>query len=235
MDRRVLRDELGVSRSTVHRLTRELQDQDLAVETDDGLELTLPGELLAEAVLRLETRLDAVEILVPLLEKMDHLPPGCEPEFFAEGTVTVQSDEDPYKPHRRFCELVDQTETIRGYDTPSPTPLYLEDVREAILEGMETAVVFPTEVAYQIAADYPDYMRELRKAEWLSISISDDPPPCGLALFDDRVALASYDPETGVLAALAETTDQRGREWAEAEFERVWGQAEPLDLNEIDL
>lgn len=229
-----LGEELGVSRSTVHRLKNELAEQGVLQRSEGGLQLTRTGTFVASAVRDLRDTVEACARIRPLLDVAEDLPPGFDPAWFRGAEVTEPHPTDPYRPTQRFVELVQEAGTLRGYDTISLAPFAVDDIYEAILSGLETQVVFLPEVGRRMARNYPDRFAEVHEEGDVEVRVHGD-LPCGLAVFDDRMSLGGYDAETGAHEAYVDTDDPRALEWGRAEFRRVWDEAKPLDPSDLDL
>ncbi|MCL7418246.1 MAG: hypothetical protein M8354_10460, partial [Halalkalicoccus sp.] len=127
LDRREIEERLGVSRATSHRYTQWLNEQEFAKKADGRFELTWRGEVIAEEVLRFEANVRTAHRLTPLLNAVcdDHREFVVEP--FVDATITVAESNDPYRPVERFIELVNKSETFRGFNTTHMAPLVLDE------------------------------------------------------------------------------------------------------------
>ncbi|MFC5367860.1 helix-turn-helix transcriptional regulator [Salinirubrum litoreum] len=210
--RHELQDRLGVSRTTVHRIVSALEDDGLLVRDDDGYELTGFGHTTARAVDEYRETITAAERLQPLL---DCLPTTFDVPVraFSDARLTTQQPGNPYAPVERFVGCLRESGSLRGIDTTSIAPIYVDAIRAEILAGMTTDVVYLPSVVTSIVEAYPDDVARAVESGELTLRTHDD-LPCGLAIFDDRVALGGYDPETGMLRAFADTDDPEARAWA---------------------
>ena len=219
-----LREELGVSRTTVHRTVRALESESLLRREGDGNALTALGEVVADATVEFEETLRAARHLRPFLAVADV---DVDVRPFADATVTVQGPAAPYRPVSRFVSLLEETTALRGFDTAALAPLYVETIRERILGGMEAEIVYPEGVVDGLAEAYPEALSAALDGGTLRLFAHDD-LPYGLALFDDRVGLGGYDAETGMLRAFVDTDDAAAIEWGERQFRRYRSEATPI-------
>lgn len=227
VDRRELEDHLGVSRSTVHRFTRSLRDSGLIDRTADGFVLTPLGEVCAREVAEFESTIETAWELAPVLEAASASDIEIDPEAFADVTVTTAEPGNPYRPVNRFMTLVEGTETLRGLDPASINPLHLEDLYGRIVGGMETEVVFPPTVVWELLSSNPDRARAAFGSGNLSIRVHDE-LPFGLTLCDDRIGVGVYDDEVGLLRTYADTDAPAAYEWAEDVYAEYRAESTPL-------
>ena len=226
--RRELTDDLGVERVTLGRILTDFTDRHWVIKVDDRYELTFVGELVADQFDRTRVTMDAARRLAPLVP----LLPVDEMEFplvrLTDATVTTASEGDPYSPVRRFMSLLRDSTTLRGYDTTTIAPLYVDEIREQILAGMDTEVVYLPQVARQIVDDYGDAVRTARESGHLRLHVAES-LPFGLAVYDDRVGIGAYDDETGMLSVFVDTDDEAVREWALDRYRQHRELAQPLE------
>jgi predicted transcriptional regulator len=131
--------------------------------------------------------------------------------------------------------LLRASSTLRGFDTTTIAPVFVEDIRNQILGGMETEILYLPETATEIVSSYPEQYRDAVDSGSLTI-LTDDDLPFGLALFDDRVAIGGYDDETGMLRVFVDTDDPAAYAWGEQLFRTYRERATPLteDLSEAE-
>ena len=226
--RPALRETLDVERVTLGRILADFEERSWVVTDDGRYRLTLLGEIVADA---LEEAVDALDAAGRLRPVAGLLPRGAfdvSPTRLRDATVTDASAGDPYRPVRRFMMLLEESSSLRGYDTTTIAPLYVDDIRENILDGMRTEVVYLPAVAEQLHEDYRAAVAAAVDAGHLRLRVAES-LPFGLAVFDDRVGIGVYDDSNGMLAAFVDTDDPVVREWAVESFERYWARATPFD------
>jgi predicted transcriptional regulator len=218
LERHELEERLGISRATSHRFTRWLTDRDLIQRIDGVFQLTPLGEALAATIARFKTEATTAFHLAPVLESMNSVDLSLPLDAFTDATVTTPDSGDPYSPMLRYVTLVQQTSTLRGFNTWMIAPTYMEEIQEQILEGMETDLIDPVSVVEDIMDNYPERCVEVCVSGNLTIRLHDS-LPFGLALFDDRIGIAVRDPETNTLSAFIDTESPEARAWAETVYE----------------
>lgn len=225
-----LMDELGVSRTTVHRIVRSLESLDVVAQVGHEFRLTALGNRVAAEVAEYRHRLEAAERLQPLLEPLGDAAATLDVVHFADATVTTMGRSNPYAPVQRFMDLLRASTSIRAFDTTTVAPVFVDDIRDEILGGMSVDVVYLPAVAEDIVHTYPEEVRDAMDTGLLTLSTSSD-LPFGLAIFDDRIGVGGYDPETGMLRAFADTANPDARDWALDEFRRYRDAAAPFELS----
>lgn len=222
-----LQDHLDVSRATLHRIVTFLRDNDLLVETDDGLELTTLGELVAEEVTGYVDRMTTAEDVAPLVNGVDEsgLPASLDLELFRETSVTRPKPGQPQRPAQRVVDLVEAADSVRGFG-PVVLPIYVEVFTREIEAGTEAELLVEPSVLDGLEEEYAEDLEAALSTGRLDVYVADS-LPCGLLLTPDTVALLGYD-DDGVLRVLVEGDDDTLRAWAEDVYESLREEATAL-------
>lgn len=223
-----LQDRLNVSRSTSHRHTKLFGEMDVIEKANGEFRLTESGKLLTDAMVRFKREADSALQLAPVLEAIQDAPVEINSEAFAGATVTNTERGDPYSPMARFVALVRETETLHGFDMDAIAPLYLNEIRQRIIDGMETKDIGLPEATKNALDDYPEKCTQACASGYLEIRLHDD-LPFGLAIFDDRVGIGARERDTRALRVFVDTGSPEVREWAETVFEVYDAEAVPLE------
>ncbi|WP_224450534.1 helix-turn-helix transcriptional regulator [Haloprofundus salilacus] len=232
MTRANLMDVLGVSRTTIHRTVRSLEEQDLIIQKGSTFELSAFGRTVADEVSTYRRRLSAAQHVKSFLETISDAPFDLDVGLLAEATVTKVEPTNPYAPVGRFMELLKQSETLRGFDTTTVAPIYVEEIREEILGGMETDIVYLPTVIEDMLDAYPDDLTAAAESGRLSLWKHDE-LPFGLAIFDERIGLGAYDDETGMLRVFVDTDAPEARKWAVDLYRQYREEAGSTDLSSV--
>lgn len=222
-----IEETVDVSRTTAHRIARSLTDHGLVERTDAGFVLTPLGEAIAAEVNRVQDTVKVAANLQPILEALSETAFVLDVSLFTDAVITASKPGDPYAPVSRFMELLTETETLRGFDTTSIAPLYVDEIRDEILGGMETSVIYQPAVAQQIADSYPDELDEARESDRLELFTSES-LPFGLALYDERIGVGAYDSDTGMLKIFVDTDNPEAIKWGESLYEYYRNDADPF-------
>ena len=230
LDRRDLEEFLGVSKPTVHRLARTLDEMDLVERTNGLFVLTELGEVVADVIAEFTRNVETAYRLTPLLETIQDRHPAFDVAAFADATVTTAKPSGPYRPVQRYCSLIEETRVLRGFDTTTLSPQHIDAVHRRVCDGMETELVYPPAVATHLLSTYPERMAEMIESGYLDFRVHTD-VSYGLVLFDDRVGIGSYCKTTGALQAFIDTDVANVREWAETIYDAHWTEAEPFEMH----
>ncbi|WP_458209128.1 helix-turn-helix transcriptional regulator [Haladaptatus sp. NG-SE-30] len=218
LDRRELQERLAVSRATSHRHTRLLGELGLIEKEGGEFALTEVGELLTKTLVTFKTEAGSVLQLAPVLEAVRDAPIEIDAEAFNGATVTRTDRGDPYSPVRRFVTLIQETDTLRGLDMDAIAPIYMDEIVEHIVDGVETQNIGVPSVTEEILTGYPDRCIEACASGYLTAWLHDD-LPFALAIFDDRVGIGVCETDTRNLHVFVDTDSPKVREWACAVFE----------------
>lgn len=228
LDRRELQDRLDVSRATSHRHTRLLGELGVIEKTNGEFQLTESGQLLTDALVRFKREASSALQLAPVLEAVQDAPVEIDTGAFAGATVTSAEYGDPYSPVARFVALVRETEALRGIDLDAIAPLYMGEIQQRIVDGMETEDISYSEVTKDALEGYPEKCIDACASGYLTVQLHDD-LPFALALFDDRVGIGVCERDTRNLREFVDTDSTEVRKWAEAVYEVYVSEAIPLE------
>lgn len=226
--RREVEQRLDVSKATSHRFTRSLTEKGLVERSEAGFVNTESGEVIADAASTFESNTRMAFCLGPVLEAIYDTTPEFDIEIFADATVRSTDHGDFFGPMTRCVSLFQGTETFRGFDTASIAPAYMEEFNHRILNGMETEVIDPPEVAADIMDNYPEKCVQVCVSEYFTHWLHDD-LPFGLVIFDERVGIGVRDADSRTLRAFVDTNSEAAREWAEAVYESYKKEAVRLE------
>jgi predicted transcriptional regulator len=227
-NRSELMTALGVSRTTVHRIIRSLEDHGFVTQDGNHFRLTALGRTVAAEVESFRRSVHAADRLEPLLDTVGEQADTLDIEHFTGATVTTVEPSNPYAPLQRFMELLRNADSIQGFDTTTIAPVFVDDIRDEILGGMTVDVVYLPAVVDSIVDAYADEINDAMASGRVTLSTHDD-LPFGLAIFDDTIGVGGYDPETGMLRTFVDTSNPNAREWARSLYRRYRDEATVLD------
>lgn len=234
-DRDDLRSATGASSPTMGRILTDFQDRHWIERAGQTYQLTDLGELVAG---QFEEFRDAMAYQRRLREIWPWLPHEID-EFsstlFTDMVVSQPGPGYPYKPVERVANLITSTRTMRGFGMAMLKSGTLDAFFDQILDGLECEYIYPPDVFEDLLSWDEETVMETATRTNYSVLLHDDLPidnRCGICLFDDRVSICCYDPETGALQATVDTESDEMRTWAESHFDQF--RAEARLLNETD-
>lgn len=232
---RELRDRLDVSKSTAHRNAHSLADRGLLRKSDGKYTLTEFGRAVVDVVVNFEEDMATITRLAPVFEAVAGIEPPCPLRAFEDATVTSTESGDPFGPLARFVSLVQETDSLRMFDSYAIAPTYMDEIHRRILDGMETYVIERHEIAEDIMKSYPRKCVRLCASEYFTPKLIDD-LPFGLVIFDHRIGIGVRDSESGTPHAFVDTAAPEARDWAEAVFDSYWNESTRLErFNPVGL
>lgn len=228
MRREDLQDASGASGPTVGRILGDFEERGWVERDGHEYGLTRPGAFVAERFLALLAELDAERRLRDVWRWLPGELDGFSLDLVADATVTVVEPGDPYGPANRCSDLYGETSAVRGFDAAVTAPHHFERLYERIVGGMRAEFVFPPSVSEKIAETYPGMAVDVVQSGNLDLWLLDGLPLYRVTVFDDRVGIGGYDPDTGVLHVYVDTAAPEAREWATATFEAYREEARRL-------
>lgn len=226
------RDDLrvltGASSSTVGRMLGEFEDRCWVERDGHRYEATPLGEFVASGVMDLLERLRTERRLRDAWQWLPTEEIELDIELFADAVVTIPEFGSPHRTANRFAELVEETETMRGFG-PTTVNSDMDVVFRNAIDGMEAELMWPPDRTEAVLDSHPEQLSEAIESGNLTV-LTNGNLPCACGIFDDRVGLAGYDRETGIMRATIDTDAPEARRWADALYETYRRDARPLDL-----
>ncbi|WP_290815936.1 winged helix-turn-helix domain-containing protein [Halovivax sp.] len=221
----------GASTSTIGRTLREFEDRYWIERDGNAYVATSLGSFVASGMRELVDRIETEHKLRDVWEWLPAEASGFTVEMSADAIVTVASVDAPYRPVNRFLSLLRETDRLRfaGFDVALLEPCK-DELRRRIVDGMETEIVDPPSVARYVLSAHADHCTGPLESGNLTVRIHDDLPLYGIGLFDDRVAISGYDPDSGTVRVLVDTDSSDAREWAESTYETYRRDSRSLTL-----
>jgi predicted transcriptional regulator len=227
--KRDLRDDLDVSRSTVYKTVRELEEYELVAQDGNEVRLSLFGQLVFENYRSFVETTDDVDRQQALLSD---LPAGAPVTTdLLVGADCVRAE--PFAPDRPLNHIEDrirEAEYVGGF-APIAVRRYVELFHEQLTDGGLTAeVVFEESVVNHLWTDYGERFRQSVETDRYSLWTTDRSLPFGLVLAEgdrEEVVVVVYD-EGKPVGAIANDTPG-ALDWGRAVFEQYKEEATQVD------
>lgn len=224
----------GVSSSTIRRTLGEFQDRVWIRKAGYQYEATQFGEAIASGM---EDLIDRVETERKLRDVWRWLPDEVIEFTIAtssETTVTVAEQNAPYRPVNRYKSLLQEADRIQfvGFDAGLYDPCK-DEFEQRVLDGMEAEIIDQPSVARYMVSTYPERYSALLESGNITIFLHDDLPSSGINLFDDRIAISGYNPDSGGVKVLIDTAAPEAREWAQSVYSSYKSDARPFEPQHI--
>ncbi|MFC4439139.1 MULTISPECIES: helix-turn-helix transcriptional regulator [Natrialbaceae] len=210
----------GVSSSTIRRTLSEFEDRSWIRKNGYQYETTQLGAYIASAMAELIERVETEREIRDVWHWLPGEESGFTIDMCADAVVTVADADDPYRPVTRFTSLLRKTDRFRfvGFDVALLQPCK-DELCQRIIDGMQAEIIDPPRVARYIRSTCPELFSETLESGNLTVWLHDDLPSYGVGLFDDRIALSGYDPDSVMVRVLVDTDAEEAREWAESVYE----------------
>lgn len=230
-----LRAMTGVSQSTIGRILRAFEDRHWIRRNGQYYEATELGTFVAEGIRELIDRLETEQSLRDIWQWLPSETSGFAIEMIADAVVTVAEADDPYRPVNRFRSLLRETDEFQfvGFDLALLEPCK-DELCQRIIDGMQAEIIDPPRVVEYIRSTCPDLFAAALESGNLTVRLNDDLPTYGVGIFDDRIAVSGYDPDSATIRVLVDTPDAEAREWATSVFETYWRQTPTLPLQRVE-
>lgn len=214
-----LRDIADVSQSTIGRTLRDFEERRWIKRDGKYYQATQLGAFVAEGFREFVERLNIEHKLRDVWEWLPDESTGFTIEMCADAVVTVSDAEAPYRPVNRLKSLLRDTEQFRfaGCDVAFLEPSK-DELCQQIKDGMRTEMINPPRVARYMRTSHPELFSETLASGNLTVRLHDALPDFGVCLFDDRVAVSGYDPDSVMVRVLVDTDSPTAREWAESVY-----------------
>ncbi|WP_227353035.1 helix-turn-helix transcriptional regulator [Haladaptatus salinisoli] len=231
-DRNDLRVTTGASSPTMGRILADFEDRRWIDRDGRTYELTRLGEFVAERFMDLREAMETEQKLRDVVPWLPREMEGFTVDLFTDATVSYPGPGYPYQPVARVTQLIEGTESMRGFGTTIVKSSNLEAACRAIIDGMEFEFIYSPGVLETIVTWNPEKVAQADACENCTTFVHDELPDsdwCGLGIYDDRVGICCHDVETGMLKAVVDTDSPAALAWAESVYERYQNEARLLD------
>jgi predicted transcriptional regulator len=229
LEKPALVERLDVSRSTVDRGLRELEERDLVTREEGGYRRTLPGRIALEEYDRFQRHIAGLRDGSRLLAGLDAAVP-IDGALLAGARVVEASLASPDRPVEALYEVVDRAEAVRGFG-PAIHGVQIETYQRRVLEeGMRADLVLTAQAIERLLADYGDVFERALDSDLVRFWQVDERFPYSVTVAETgdgtHVGVLVYG-EEGIQGCIL-NDDPAAVEWGERRFEAVKARGEPV-------
>lgn len=213
-----LEAELDVSRSTIDRGIRELEQRCLVERTDEGYRRTLTGTLALEEYDRLRERIDGLARGGDLLAALDRNA-DLDAAMVAGATIVERERTSPYRPVEELYDVVDAATEVRSFDL-TVHPQQVDVYRRNVEDGMTAELVLTREVVERLVAENVSAFEDTVQTDRVDLWQASEDLPYGLLVAetaDGPVAVVVVYSDRGVLGCIR-NDDPDAVAWARRRF-----------------
>jgi predicted transcriptional regulator len=229
LDKRSLQQQLDVSRPTVDRAFRELEDNGILTSTGTEYELTRFGRLFCD---RFGAHMADIDEMVNLGSLLSHLPASVplEDRLLRGAEVLESQPHAPLSPVSEFGRLASGAERVEGYFNVL-LPYYVSFLHRQVLEeGLAARIVLPEPVMEQAFSQHMDEISTLLDEEGFTLVKSERTVPFGIVLIDEEhVGVSIRDEENHLQGALVNDSPDAVA-WAREQIERLAAEGEQYEF-----
>lgn len=213
-----MENELDISRPTIDRAFRRLEELGVISSAGTDYQMTLIGRYLYEEV---TDTLEAVETFTKSKPLLEHLPPETElPIHLIKDGKILESN--PQIPIPLFQTVREKLENCTEFKAVFPVfmPEYLRMVHEETVDDGKSGHLFlPEESISTLPERYQIMFHDLLDSESCSLWSTGEPMEHAIVLLDNQVVwVGCYGPAGGLSGAIVNETDA-AVEWSQARFD----------------
>lgn len=230
-ERHELCSTTGASSPTIGRILGDFEKRQWTLRDGPTYELTPLGEYVAERFADLQEAMDVERKLRDVWKWLPQEMEGFSVDMFANAVVAYPGPEYPYQPVERVTQLIETTDTVRGFGTTLYKTSNLEAFCHRVIDGMQVEYLYAPRILKAVAAWNPELALKAFECENCTILLHDalpDDDRCGLNIMDDCIGICGHDPKSAQLQAVIETNDPVAREWAVSVYEQHRADARPI-------
>lgn len=229
-----LRESTGVGRITLGRVLGDFDERGWVVREEHGYELTIVGELVAEAFEQVVEAMSTAERFKDVIKWV----PADEMDFdlrrLSSAELYVPTSSDPFASLRRAQQGLESTDSLQLLTNATAEETLEVMARRTSTDGLPLSVVLDAETL-RIITDDPSafgHLQTILKSDG-EVYRYEGQAPIIVAVLDEMVHVG-VDDEAGVNAALIESVDPEVRAWAERMIETYREEATPVELADLD-
>lgn len=219
-------EALDVSRSTVDRAVRELEQAEFVTRADGGVGLTLSGRLALDSY---EKHLAELTTIGDVIPDLDALPQDLDlpAALFRDPTVVTPDRAAPHRPSDVILDLLDGASEVKHYAT-GIRPEYLEQYWDRVFDGGRLEVVATPDVVAEAVQESPEILKQALDTGNVSLLETEEARPYSFVVADDTdVCVLLY--EDHALMAVLRNDNPATACWAVDRFEALQADAKAAD------
>jgi predicted transcriptional regulator len=221
-----LSNKVDMSRSTIHRAVKSLDEYDIIEESGGTYELTSLGEILAREIQMFGTRANIAHSLRDFLNPVEVNSERIPLEHFGDAKTTRRTSRQPHATIHRIIKLIEDAESPKMFSTVI-SPVYVGVGYRKMMDGMKIEAIFDREVIDIMALEYPEKAYESVSTGNFDL-YAHDGLPFELLIFEDKIGLAAHN-ENGNAEILIECEDTSAIEWAENVYSEHLSDADSIN------
>lgn len=215
-------EALDVSRSTVDRAVRSLEENGLLSRDGSHVSLTPFGRIAFDGYTSFRDGLQSLDRARPMLSASGNGTPSIPFAFFADADVVAASRGSPHRPVVAFEQFLEDVESIESIVT-GILPEYVRSYNEQALGGdLEAELVVEASVLDDLIATYWEPIEEAVETGRLRIYETEESPAASVKVAEGETteaALLVYGPQG--ISGFVRTTSPEGIAWARSILEEV--------------
>jgi predicted transcriptional regulator len=232
--KRDLVDRVGVSRSTVDRGVRELEEAGLVERRDGRVHRTLAGSVALNVHDRMMRRLAGVGRAGRLLATLPADAP-LDPAVLEDADVVLSDTTTQYRPMSSLDNLIRRSDQVhvcaQGLCAPQ-----VETFRDSVVEsGLVATVVVTDEVLDRLVADFTDVVLEVLRTGRVDLFRTDERVPYSVLVGEhddgEEMGLGVY--TTVGMAGYASNDSAEAVAWARDRIDDHVAAATPIDTGDV--
>lgn len=236
MDKRDLRDELGISSSSLAQISKDMLDMRLIDENSEGFRILPKGRYLFSISEALDAhsrvlekfgehvnRYDISDIPDDLVARMNEL----------EEMQVLERHGEIYLPHSEFLEVLENSSSIQGF-TSVFFPEYVDAFLNFASEGKEISIIVTEDILRSVVEEYGDRLVEGLGFENVDLFVTGEDFKLSFVVADDYFTLSLFT-QDGFFDFKKDfvTTNERGQKWGRDLFRHVRERSRRLEIEEL--
>ncbi|MFB6069720.1 MAG: helix-turn-helix transcriptional regulator [Halanaeroarchaeum sp.] len=193
LSKRELEATLDVSRSTIDRAVRSLENADLVARGSGGVGLTTVGEVAVQGFEEFETGLEGVLRASEVLEPIEDV--SLPFALFKDAMVVHADRQSPHRPIVALRQFLDDAENVRSIVT-GLLPEYVDTYYEQIVDHETSAeIIVQSSVLNELLATYWEPFDEAVATGRMRVYEATEDPPISIKIGDtgvEEVAVVIY-------------------------------------------
>lgn len=215
--KRQLKERVSVSRSTIDRAIKNLEEKRILKRSGDSYEFTPYGKLIHTEYRRTTDRVSTFTAAKDLLQ---YLPANqiLPPEVFADATLFIAESPNPDSPRTRFEDRIRRAETVVGLSSTVTSRNMVFFSNQILIDNLKSLIFLKDTAVEHLKKTHPEKLRMIHSVDHAIVQPVEEVPSFSITVIDWTESWIGIYDEHGHLKGFITTGSPAAVQWSQQQL-----------------